>query len=241
MTPQTRRTGRTGRPPRLSQEAILTAAQHVLDTEGPEHLSMRRLATELSSTAMALYHHVRDKDELLLLLLERHAQRFPRPELPADPRERLIAASQALHDILAECPWIVEVLASDDLMAVSALWIVENMIDAAIGCGLSPEEAVYAYRVIWYYTAGELTIRVNRERHHAELERPPHRDRAFAALTPEEFPGSPRSPPSGTRSPPGTPTARACWRSWTGCSPGPGPGGRRHDVRARTTVRWSGP
>ncbi|KOU08989.1 TetR/AcrR family transcriptional regulator [Streptomyces ardesiacus] len=188
MTPQTRRTGRTGRPPRLSQEAILTAAQRLLDEEGPEHLSMRRLAQELSSTAMALYHYVRDKDELLLLLLERHAQRFPRPALPADPRERLLAASQALHDILAECPWIVEVLASDDLMAVSALWIVENMIDAAIQCGLGPDEAVYAYRVIWYYTAGELTIRVNRERHHAGLERPPHRDKAFAALTPDEFP-----------------------------------------------------
>ncbi|MFE2248477.1 TetR/AcrR family transcriptional regulator [Streptomyces lavendulae] len=188
MTPQTRRTGRTGRPPRLSQEAILTAAQHVLDEEGPEHLSMRRLAQELSSTAMALYHHVRDKDELLLLLLERHAQRFARPELPTDPRDRLIAASRALHDILAECPWIVEVLTSDDLMAVSALWIVENMIDAGIECGLSPEEAVYAYRVIWYYTAGELTIRVNRERHHAGLERPPHRDKAFATLEPQEFP-----------------------------------------------------
>ncbi|MDX3525578.1 TetR/AcrR family transcriptional regulator [Streptomyces sp. ID05-39B] len=188
MTSQPRRTGRTGRPPRLSQEAVLTAAQHVLDEEGPEHLSMRRLAQELSSTAMALYHYVRDKDELLLLLLERHAQRFPRPELPADPRERLISASQALHDILAECPWIVEVLASDDLMAVSALWIVENIIDAGIQCGLTPEEAVYAYRVIWYYTAGELTIRVNRERHHAGLERPPHRDKAFATLTPEEFP-----------------------------------------------------
>ncbi|USQ85698.1 TetR/AcrR family transcriptional regulator [Streptomyces phaeoluteigriseus] len=188
MTPQPQRTGRTGRPPRLSQEAVLTAAQHVLDQEGPEHLSMRRLAQELSSTAMALYHYVRDKDELLLLLLERHAQRFPRPELPADPRERLISAAQALHDILAECPWIVEVLASDDLMAVSALWIVENIIDAGIQCGLTPEEAVYAYRVIWYYTAGELTIRVNRERHHAELGRPPHRDKAFAALTPEEFP-----------------------------------------------------
>ncbi|MER6615940.1 TetR/AcrR family transcriptional regulator [Streptomyces xantholiticus] len=188
MTPRTRRTGRTGRPPRLSQEAILTAAERILDEDGPEKLSMRRLAQELSSTAMALYHHVRDKDELLLLLLERHAEQFPRPELPTEPRERLIAASQVLHDILAECPWIVEVLASDDLMAVSALWIVENMIDAAIECGLSPEEAVYAYRVIWYYTAGELTIRVNRERHHAGLERPPHRDKAFAALTPEDFP-----------------------------------------------------
>ena len=164
MQPPTKRTGRTGRPPRLSQEAIIAAAQRLLAAEGPENLSMRRLAKELASTPMALYHHVRDKDELLLLLLEEHARGIPRPELPEDPRERLIAAAQLLHDVLAECPWIVEVLASDDLMAVSALWIVEAMVDDAIEYGLSPERAVGAYRIIWYYTVGELMIRVTRER-----------------------------------------------------------------------------
>ncbi|NSL43300.1 hypothetical protein HO151_03610, partial [Streptomyces sp. 8P21H-1] len=54
-------------------------------------------------------------------------------------------------------------------------------------CGTTPEDAVYAYRVIWYYTADELTVRFNRERHHARLDRPPHRDR-IGALAPEEFP-----------------------------------------------------
>lgn len=188
MQPPTKRTGRTGRPPRLSQEAIIAAAQRLLAAEGPENLSMRRLAKELSSTPMALYHHVRDKDELLLLLLEEHARGIPRPELPEDPRERLIAAAQLLHDVLADCPWIVEVLASDDLMAVSALWIVEAMVDAAIEYGLSPERAVGAYRIIWYYTVGELMIRVTRERRQAGADRPSHRDQAFAELAKDDYP-----------------------------------------------------
>lgn len=188
MQPPTKRTGRTGRPPRLSQEAIIAAAQRLLAAEGPENLSMRRLAKELASTPMALYHHVRDKDELLLLLLEEHARAIQRPELPEDPRERLIAAAQLLHDVLAECPWIVEVLASDDLMAVSALWIVEAMVDSAIEYGLSPEQAVDAYRIIWYYTVGELMIRVTRERRRAETERPSHRDQTFAELAKDDYP-----------------------------------------------------
>ncbi|MEV4339065.1 TetR/AcrR family transcriptional regulator C-terminal domain-containing protein [Streptomyces sp. NPDC049590] len=187
MQPRTPRAGRTGRPPRLAREAILSAAQRILDEEGAEDLSMRRLAKEMSSTPMALYHYVRDKDELLLLLLEEHAAKFPRPELPAEPRARLLASAQVLHDILVDCPWIVQVLASDDLFAVSAMWIVENILDAAIECGMTPEDAVYAYRVIWYYTAGELTVRFNRERRHAHLERPPHRDQ-IVGLDPEEFP-----------------------------------------------------
>ncbi|MET7641801.1 TetR/AcrR family transcriptional regulator [Streptomyces sp. NPDC005438] len=188
MSPEAKRTGRTGRPPRLSQEAIISAAQRLLAVEGAGGLSMRRLARELKSTPMALYHHVRDKDELLLLLLEEHARTIPRPTLPEDPRERMIAAGQLLHDVLAGCPWIVEVLASDDLMAKSALWIVEAMVDAAMECGLSPEQAVDAYRAIWYYTVGELLIQVSRKRRQAESPTPSHRDRTFASLSAEAYP-----------------------------------------------------
>ncbi|EWC64338.1 Transcriptional regulator, TetR family [Actinokineospora spheciospongiae] len=179
---------RAGRPARLSKEAIVAAAAAIVEADGVEQLSMRRLAKDLSSTPMALYHHVEDKDELLLLLLEAHARGFPRPELPTEPRQRLLAAARTLHDVLADCPWIVEVLASDDLVAPSALWIVEDILDAAVRCGLTPEEAVHAYRVIWYYTAGELLVHFTRSRRRAEAGTPTHRDRAFAALDPTAYP-----------------------------------------------------
>ncbi|GGQ91354.1 TetR/AcrR family transcriptional regulator [Streptomyces althioticus] len=162
QSPNTR-PGRLGRPPRLSREAILVAAQRVLDEEGAEYLSMRRLARELSSTPMALYHHVRDKDELLMLLLDAYVRRIPRPD-PDHPRERVVAGAQALHDILEDCPWGVEVLASDRFVSTSATWIVESIVDALVLCGLSPGDAVYAYRVIWCCLVGELTARPFRER-----------------------------------------------------------------------------
>ncbi|MER5294811.1 TetR/AcrR family transcriptional regulator [Streptomyces pharetrae] len=187
MQSPNRRSGKVGRPPRLSRDAILTAAQRILDEEGAECLSMRRLAKELSSTPMALYHHVQDKDELLMLLLEAHAQGFPRPEFPEQPRERLLAGAQVLHDILAGCPWVVEVLASDKFVSLSAMWIVENMVDALIACGLSPDDAVYAYRVIWYYTVGELTVRFNRERSRGETATP-YRQRVMSSVTEADFP-----------------------------------------------------
>ncbi|WP_424186435.1 TetR/AcrR family transcriptional regulator C-terminal domain-containing protein [Actinokineospora sp. G85] len=179
---------KAGRPARLSQEAIVAAAAAIVETDGVEQLSMRRLAKDLSSTPMALYHHVQDKDELLLLLLEAHARAFPRPELPTEPRQRLLAAARTLHDVLADCPWIVEVLAADDLMAPSALWIVEDILDAAMQCGLTSRQAVYAYRMIWYFTAGELLIRFTRSRRRAEAGTPTHRDRVFSALDPAEYP-----------------------------------------------------
>ncbi|WP_422752079.1 TetR/AcrR family transcriptional regulator [Micromonospora sp. WMMD708] len=166
----------------------MAAARRILGEEGVGSLSMRRVAKDLDSTPMALYHHVKDKDELLLLLLEEHAAQFPRPDLPPEPRDQLITAAQLLHDILAECPWIVEVLASDDLMAVSALWIVENIVDGAVRCGMTPEQAVYAYRVIWYYTAGELMLRASRGKHYSRPDAGAHREKAFATLDPTMFP-----------------------------------------------------
>ncbi|CAM4495354.1 TetR/AcrR family transcriptional regulator C-terminal domain-containing protein [Nocardia ninae] len=186
MPGETDRKGKVGRPPRLSQDAIVVAADRLLRTEGADGLSMRRLAKELGSTPMALYHHVRDKDELLLLLLESHARHIPRREYSDDPRERLLEVACALYEGLAERPWIIEVLTSDPLFVPSAMGMVELMVAAAVDCGCSTEEAVDVYRTIWYYIVGDLIIRVNRERRKARLETAT--DPAMDRLDAEELP-----------------------------------------------------
>jgi AcrR family transcriptional regulator len=55
----------------LSREAIVDAALRVVDAEGLEAASMRRVADVLGTAPSALYWHVRDKDELLQLVLDR--------------------------------------------------------------------------------------------------------------------------------------------------------------------------
>ncbi|NEE60322.1 TetR/AcrR family transcriptional regulator, partial [Streptomyces sp. SID8455] len=82
----------------------------------------------------------------------------------------------------------VEVLSFDDFVSESALWIVENIVDAAVECGMDLEDAVYAYRVIWHYTTGELAIRVSRERVQARAERPEYREHALEFLDSVDFP-----------------------------------------------------
>ncbi|MDL4774631.1 MULTISPECIES: TetR/AcrR family transcriptional regulator [Thermomonosporaceae] len=184
----TERTSTTGRPPRISREEIVEAAHRVVDAEGAGKLTMRRLARELGCTPMALYHHVRDKDELLLLLLDDYAARLPRPEPPAEPRERIVAVATALRDGLAGLPWIAEVLTADDLLSVSALWYSEHIVDAAVQAGLTLDRAVHAYRAIWYYTAGEIIIRASAARRRADAGKPTYRERVFAEIDPEPFP-----------------------------------------------------
>jgi AcrR family transcriptional regulator len=64
----------------LTREAIVEAALRVLDAEGIEGLSMRRVAEELGTGAASLYWHVRNKDELLQLVFEQVTQEVSLPE-----------------------------------------------------------------------------------------------------------------------------------------------------------------
>ncbi len=164
----------------------MAVARDLVAAHGVEALTMRRLATELSATPMAVYRHVRDKEELLLLLLDDLAAGIRRPDLPDDPRDRIVAVAMAMHTALAEVPWIAEVLINDELLAPSALWYTETIVDAAMACGLSADDAVYAYRTIWYYTAGELLARAAAARRRAD--RVTFRDKVFAETNPETLP-----------------------------------------------------
>jgi AcrR family transcriptional regulator len=180
---------RRGRPPRISRAEIIEAARRILEDDGVEKLTMRRLAKEVGSTPMALYHHVRDKEELLVLLMDDVAERtMRRPELPADPRERVVALAAAIRAALVERPWVVELLAADDLMAASALWYSDRIVDAFVACGLTVENAVHAYRAVWYYTVGERTVRAASARRRADDDRPTYRDRLIADADPGELP-----------------------------------------------------
>ncbi|MFD9071020.1 TetR/AcrR family transcriptional regulator [Streptomyces lasiicapitis] len=150
---------RVGRPRRIDPEAIVDVARRILQEEGVAALSMRRVAKEIGATPMALYHHVRDKDELLMLTLAGTAATLPRPELPEDPRDRLLAVSLHMHGILLRLPWVVEVLSLGDLSDKGAMWMVDEIIGAGEACGLSPDQAVHAYRTVWHCVYGDLAFR----------------------------------------------------------------------------------
>ncbi|MEU5424726.1 TetR/AcrR family transcriptional regulator [Streptomyces olivoreticuli] len=162
LTGSTPQRPKRGRPSRLSREHIVTAAYEIILKEGAENLTMRRLASALGSTAMAVYHHVRDKDELLTLTLEHAARALPRPELPEEPRERLATVCGLMHQAFVSNPWVVPIVARGEPADMPAVWMTEEIVGALVGCGLSRERAVEAHRTIWYYTAGQILATVPR-------------------------------------------------------------------------------
>nr|WP_246101356.1 TetR/AcrR family transcriptional regulator [Streptomyces cyaneus] len=162
-----------GRPPRIAAEQIVDVARRIIQEEGVEAVSMRRVAKEVGATPMALYNHVRDKDELLLLTLRGMAAAFPRPPLPSDPRERILTTAVHMHAILSEMVWVIDVLSLGDLTDKDALWMPEEIIDSAVSCGLTPTQALHAYRTIWYVVYGALVFQRADARRAADPERRP--------------------------------------------------------------------
>jgi AcrR family transcriptional regulator len=184
--------GPTGRPPVTSRAQILATARRLIERDGWEKLTIRRLAAEMGIGATTLYHHVRNKQDLLLLLLNAHAEQIPQPELPSEPRDRIVVAATVLHDALIAWPWAAEVVTADGFVGLldeSAVWTVEAIVAGAIDHGCAPAQAVYVFRSIWYYTVGEILVRAHSAgRHRADDELLTHQDGFFGRLDASRMP-----------------------------------------------------
>ena len=148
-----------GRPATIDREAVLETALGLLDGEGVEALTMRRLASELGVSAMTPYRYVGSKDELLVVLVDRLAARLVYPPRPGDPKGAMLVLWSTIYDSLAEHSWVPEVLARRRLMAPSVLGAIEEIHAALRNAGLSVEAAVRAYRLMWNFTLGSLLVR----------------------------------------------------------------------------------
>jgi AcrR family transcriptional regulator len=162
---------------------VLDAALQVLDAEGVEALTMRRLASELGVSAMAPYRHVGSKDELLIVLVDRLAARLVYPPRPADPKGAILVLWSTIYDSLAQRPWVPEVLARRRMMAPSVLDAIEEIHVGLRDAGLSIQGAVRAYRLMWNFTLGSLLVGAG-----ASAEGPSQQRELRGAPDPERYP-----------------------------------------------------
>jgi TetR/AcrR family transcriptional regulator, tetracycline repressor protein len=122
MSAMNKQVGRSARAP-LTLDAIVDAALMVIDEQGLERLSMRRLGARLGVEAMTLYHHVPSKDALLDRLVERVIARAG--FLEADPamgwRERLERFARRYRAILVDRPNLAPLIATRPVRSPDAL------------------------------------------------------------------------------------------------------------------------
>src|SRR5258706_13986074 len=94
----------------LTRDRVLAAAVDLADRGGNEALSMRKLGQELGVDAMALYRHVRGKDDLLDGLVEVIVGQVERPSPSGDWKTDLRRQARAARSGMLRHPWAPRVL-----------------------------------------------------------------------------------------------------------------------------------
>ena len=152
---------RAGRPrageETLTRGRILSAALALVDEEGMEALSMRRLAKELGVDPMAIYHHLPNKRALLSAIIERvfSEMRVPEPEGVGGWRERVRAWARAFREVARAHPRLVPHLASyPEAAAEATLESTEELYAAFEAAGMAPRQIVGAVGVVVDYLIG---------------------------------------------------------------------------------------
>lgn len=132
----------------LTRDQVLAAALKMLDEDGIDGLSMRKLASALNVEAMSLYNHIKDKRDLLDGLCNLVLAQIELPGTSLPWIQRLEAFAINLYEGLLQHPAIVLILASEegrptDMRVIQGM---ESLIAILSESGLNPQHQVSAYR-----------------------------------------------------------------------------------------------
>lgn len=132
----------------LTREEILNEALHIIDTEGLEALSMRRLGAALGIDPMMIYRHVPNKKTLLDLTVEHMRSSMVLENLPKRPSEMLEAIFVEYLRTLAAHPNMLPLaMRRTDASGTSG---VQFIIDQ----GLEVNDAVELFQSLVAFTVG---------------------------------------------------------------------------------------
>lgn len=143
---------------RLTRELISSVAAGLIKEQGLEALTMRSVAARLGVSAMALYHHVEDKEEIIRLVgddILAHID-LPDPE-SGDWRQLLTHVVNEAHKALLSLPEVTSVMLTRTLLphARRILFFCIRQFERA---GLSREEAKIAYASLHQLSIGRLMV-----------------------------------------------------------------------------------
>jgi AcrR family transcriptional regulator len=179
------------RPP-LTRQRVVTEALAVIADDGAQALTMRSLAARLGVVPGALYHHVRDKQQLHDLVLDgvlAEVDVHLDPALPWTQQLKLLA--HRLRAVLDAHPGVAAILKTRDPLGPHSLALAEAFLAPLQTAGFGDRDAGLAFFLLLDYTIG---VAVSSPRTSVNEQRV--RDTAiraqlhefFRALPPDRFP-----------------------------------------------------
>ncbi|WP_307705574.1 TetR/AcrR family transcriptional regulator [Streptomyces sp. V1I6] len=146
------------RKPLLSRERIVETASALVDTEGLDAVSTRRLAAELGVSGPSLYNHFRNKDEILDAVADAVSARVDLSMFDEDDDRDW---RTALHDwavsyraALSAHPNTVPVLARGPGRRPAGLKVADAVFGAMVRAGWPPAHATRIGALMRYFITG---------------------------------------------------------------------------------------
>jgi AcrR family transcriptional regulator len=140
----------------LTRALIIDTALAILDAEGLDSLSMRRVAQELGTGPASLYAHVANKDELLDLLLDRVSAQVivPDPD-PEHWQDQLRDVLRGLYRVLNEHADIARIALGTVPTGANTLRVSDRMLGILLAGGVPPQIAAWAIDRLFLYVAAD--------------------------------------------------------------------------------------
>jgi len=150
---------------RLTRERVIDAALRIMDEEGLDAVTMRRLGKALGVEAMSLYHYVSDKEDLLQGLCSRVMSEFDIPQHDDRPwAERARSGAREWRRVLKAHPNVLSLFAerSKPMTDLQALRPMEYALSLIMEAGVADRDAVRVFHVFGGYIMGFVIMEVGR-------------------------------------------------------------------------------
>lgn len=158
-TPANAKKPRRGRDS-LSREVILEAARAIAERDGIEGLTFQAIGNELGAHPTSVYRHFRDKDELLLDLIDELRARSYAGTLTTseDWRDDFRQLARVIYDHYQRYPSFALQMAARTTRRPTEFTSVEFGTAALLRAGLSPESAAICLRAMGNYMRSSAAI-----------------------------------------------------------------------------------
>jgi AcrR family transcriptional regulator len=143
----------------LSVAEIREAALRVVQANGLQSLSMRRLATELEVWPTSIYHHVGDKADLIQLVLDGVLAQLDRPSPELGWQDWMRTLATNTRALLLRYPGVADHLQVSGNSSRPAWKVTDQAVAKLLEAGFTTEQAA----VIWVDLFSFVVGRVRRE------------------------------------------------------------------------------
>jgi AcrR family transcriptional regulator len=143
------------RRPQLTRQRVVTEALAVIAQDGIPALTMRSLAARLGVVPGALYHHVRNKQQLHDLVLDNVLAEVDVHLDPSQPwPQQLKVLAHRLRQVLEAHPGIAGILKTRDPLGPHSLALAEAFLSPLQAAGFADRQAGLAFFLLVDYTIG---------------------------------------------------------------------------------------